>query len=522
MPTEKDGASVGTLASICDEVRTTLGPLGANKLVVQEDGTVQTTSSGSLVLEKLDLTNPTFTLLQSAASEFRSQEGDGTATLVTVLGELLAEADDLAEQGLHPTTIARGYRDALTIATEELQRRAYPVSAVGLEAVARTALTGTRDPAVQTDVAKYIAHAAETVGRETTTASDRQQIKVVSRIGGAQSQTELVGGVVLDAGPVTETMPRTLDGAGIAVLSATVDVPSLDVDSQGVQVGSFEDRVTIGNQEREAFHEQLDAAVEAGCDCIVTAGAVNDRVEQLLANRGILALDHVDEADLSRIARATGAHVVPGLTEFDETAQGAGDIRVRRTAGRDMTAIESDAGDPVFTVFCRAPDPRSVETFRRSVESAVAATLSAQQCGTVVPGGGAVETSVAHAVRESARSVDARSQLATQAFADALLAVPRTLATNAGMDGHTALARLHVAHADGRDVWGVDAAQAAVEDVTDGDAIVEPTALKQALLNTATDAAIELVRIDAQVAATDLNPDDGPNSNRAEKADSGR
>ncbi|MFC4552870.1 MULTISPECIES: TCP-1/cpn60 chaperonin family protein [Halorussus] len=520
MPTETGGGNVGDLDALCDVVRTTLGPLGASKLVVREDGTVLTTSSGAVVLEELDLTNPTVTLLRTAASDFRSRHGDGSTGLVTLLGALLSEADRLAELGLHPTAIERGYRDAMAVASEELERRASPLSTVGREAVARTALTGTRDPNVRADVAQYVSLAVAELSRGTgtgtetgtATATDRRQVKVVSRLGGAQSETELVAGVVLDAKPVAEDMPRTRERAGLALLSSTVDVPSVaggvsGDSTEGVPVESFEDRVAIGDRERQAFRDQLDAAVAAGCDCILTSGAVNDRVERTLANRGILAIERVDDEDLARIARATGGRVVPNLGTFDEESRGTATVTVRRTAGRDMTVVESDAGEPTFTLFCRAPDPRSSDEFEQSVSDAVAATLAAEETGTVVPGGGAVETGVSLAVEERARSVDDRSQLAVEAFADALLAVPRTLATNAGMDGHAALTRLRVGHGDGRDALGVDSDRGAVGDVLADDAVVEPVSLKRAAWNAATELAIKLTRIDAQVAATDLRPE---------------
>ena len=528
MPTQTGGGNVGDLDAVCDVVRTTLGPLGASKLVVRGDGTVLTTSSGAVVLEELDLTNPTVTLLRTAASDFRSRHGDGSTGLVTLLGALLSEADRLAELGLHPTAIERGYRDAMATASEELERRASPLSTVGREAVARTALTGTRDPNVRADVAQYVSLAVAELSRGTdtgtATAADRRQVKVVSRLGGAQSETELVAGVVLDAKPVAEDMPRTFDRAGLALLSSTVDVPSVAGDgvsgdsTAGVPVESFEDRVAIGDREREAFRDQLDAAVAAGCDCILTSGAVNDRVERTLANRGILAIERVDDEDLARIARATGARVVPNLGTFDEGSRGTATVTVRRTAGRDMTVIESDAREPTFTLFCRAPDPRSSDEFERSVSDAVAATLAAEETGTVVPGGGAVETGVSLAVGEHARSVDDRSQLAVEAFADALLAVPRTLATNAGMDGHAALTRLRVGHGEGRDALGVDSDRGAVGDVLADDAVVEPVSLKRAAWSAATELAIKLTRIDAQVAATDLRPEETSDETNDESA----
>ncbi len=507
-------ALVGDASTVCGIVRSTLGPFGATKLVVDEHGNVTATDSGSIVLEELDVDNPAVKTFRRAATVFERSYGDGATTLVTLVGGLLDEADRLAGMGLHPTAIERGYREGLSSAVGSLDRRARPLGEPGLgpAAVARSALTGTRNPHVRERLGSYLAEAVEAITAETGE-FDPDMVKVVARLGGAEGETELVHGVVLERDPVAEAMPRTLRDVGIAVVSETVDVPSIGGPTNDRSLTfrfspeSFEDRAAVGDQERERFQEQLQDAHDAGLRVILSERGINERVQRTLANHGVLAIHQVDEEDVARLARATGATVVPGLGQVNEGTLGHGTARVVRRAGRDMTVVEAEGDAPVYTLFCRAPDERAVESFERSVEHALAAVTSARRTDTIVPGGGAIETAAAGDVREHARSVSDREALAVEAFGDALTAVPRTLARNAGLDGGLSLVRLRVAHHEGRDATGVDCLSGELVDVVE-EGIVDPVDLKREVWTAATELACYLLRIDEQLAADDLERQD--------------
>ncbi|WP_225333542.1 TCP-1/cpn60 chaperonin family protein [Halomicrobium urmianum] len=501
---------------VCDVVSTALGPFGANKLLIQADGTVTATASSTELLDRLDVTDPAVTLLETAASGFGERYGDGTGTVVTLAGALLREADRLAEEGLHPTAVERGYREGLDVALDAVERDARPLSAFGSAAVARTALTGTRTPQTRRTVADLIAEAVEDAGSEAS-----QAVRVVSKTGGATAETDLVRGTVLERGPVLDAMPRSADG-GVAVLSSTVDVPHVGSQTGRVtrrvvlDADSFEDREAVAEYESDAFGERLQAVLDAGCSAVITERAINERVQAELAARGILGVQRVDADELAGIARATGATVVPTLEQVTEDALGTGTVSVQRKAGSDVTVVKSDAGEPTYTVFCRAPDPRSATAFENSVDAAVAATAAAVGDGRVVPGGGAVEATAARAVDEAARSIGGRHQLATEGFGRAMTAVPRALAATAGLDAGRAVIRLRVARSEGRDAVGIDALAGEATDVLGADPIVEPLSLKREVFSAATDLAVQLIRIDERLDATDLGdeepdpPDDVP------------
>ncbi|MFD1634892.1 TCP-1/cpn60 chaperonin family protein [Haloplanus ruber] len=495
--------------TVCDVVETALGPFGANKLLIQRDGTVTATASSAELLDRLDVSDPAVTLLDTAASDFHDVYGDGTGTVVTLVGALLREADRLAERGLHPTAIERGFREGLDVALDAVDGAARPLSEYGPAAVARTTLTATRNPQVRRSVAAQIADAVAEAGPDA-----RERIQVVSRAGGATAETNLVPGVVIQRGPVLESMPRSKGETGIAVLSSTVDVPHA-----GSQLGrvsrrvtldanSFADREALREHESDAFAAQLQAAVDAGCGVVVTERAINERVESALAAAGVLGINRVDADVADRVARATGATVVPTLDQVSAATLGTGDVDVRRKAGRDMTFVTSEAGEPTHTLFCRAPDPRTVGAFERSVEAAVAATAAATRDERIVPGGGAVEATAARAVDRAARSLAGRHQLAADGFGNALLAVPRALAATAGVDAGRAEVRLRVARAEGRDAVGIDVLGGTTGDILGESPVVEPASLKAAVLTTAAEAAIQLVRIDERLDATDLGDEE--------------
>jgi len=502
-----EDALVGEVKTICAVAETALGPFGANKLLVQPDGTVTATASTAELLNRLDVSDPGMTLLESATSGFNNRHQDGTGILVTLTGALLETAERLSDQGLHPAAIGRGYEAGRDVALSAIDSAARPLADFTPEAVARTALTSTRDPRVRQSMAQRVAAAVEQTAAQ-------NNVTVVSRLGGSTAETELIDGTVVARGGVLDSMPRSPATDGIAVLSATVDVPHVGSQTGRVtkrvifEADSFEERREIAEMEADAFESQLDAAVEAGCGTVVTERAINERVQSALATRDILGVQRVDASELREVARATGATVVPTLAEVDETVLGTGSVEVQRVAGRDMTVVRSRAGEATHTLFCRAPDPRSVTAFENSVQAALSATATAVRDGRVVPGGGAVEATAARAVSEAAHKIDGRHQLAAEAFGEALLTVPRALGQTAGLDGGETVVRLRAAQADGRDAVGIDALAGETADVLGADPILDPVSTKRAVVSAATDLAVQLLRIDERHPATDLGDDD--------------
>jgi chaperonin GroEL (HSP60 family) len=511
-----DGDSSATLLAdareVCSVVTSALGPFGANKFIVQDNGTVTLSASGSEVLERCDLNEPAVELLRTAAAGFRDEHRDGTTRLVALVGALLEEAVDLRELGLHPTAIERGYRTGLEVAQEYVASHTLPAESVETEAIARTALTAIRDPGVRnrmgTEVAGIAGMLWEEAGDEPF---DRRNVTVVSRVGGSLAETRLVQGVVLPKGPVLESTSRDADG-GIALVSSAIDVargggemgrrPGLTL---RLSPESFEERQAFDEFEQEQFDEHVSDAIDAGCRVVLTTASVNDRVKRTLSNRGLLAFQRIDEDEMRRLARGTGATIVGSFAEIPPDALGSGRVSVRREAGKDMTLVEATS-DRIYTVFCRGPDPRTLSAFTKSVESAVAAVTTANRAGNVVPGGGTVEIGAAGAIRDAGHALDGRAQFAVETVGRALTVVPRTLARTGGLDGSDAVIRLRNAHTAGESSMGIDAHLGEVVDVIDtDDPLVEPAETTVAIWESAVDLAVQMLRIDERLLATDLS-----------------
>lgn len=487
----------------CDAIASTFGPFGATKLVVQSDGTVSTTSSGRVTLDHLDVSDPAFTLLSRAAENVRDTHGDGSTAVVLLTGALLREAASLREKGVHPTTVTEGYAEGLRAATEASTDLERPVDAVGLAAVGDTAMTGVRDPGVRSHIAGRLASIATDIGD----AFGQHSIRVITRIGGTPGDTELVDGVVLDERPAHESMPRNPDRDGVALLSETVDLPAAD-GGVTLERGGYETLTAIENAERSAFQQSLDNLVDAGVGFVATERAVNERVQALLGAHGILAIQRLDRPDLDALARATGATVVPDIEHCSTETIGLGNARLVRKAGRDHTVVETDGVDGPFTLFCRAPDHRSLDAFEHSVTAAISTIEAARRTGTVVPGGGAVEMHAARSVHDQAREVGDRRQLSINAFGDALTEIPRRLASSADIDALTAIARLGSAHAAGNAAHGVDVPLGEIRDLVTEDPVVLPAPLPPAIWQAATDLATQILRVDGRLSASDLGADD--------------
>jgi chaperonin GroEL (HSP60 family) len=479
----------------------TLGPLGTSALVVQQDGSVETTATVTELVELVRSDDPTLTVVERALDQHEATTGDGTCSLLVLAGRLLAEGAELAGDGLHPSSIAQGYAEAVETAVDRLAGASVPLSTAGRGRVVATALTSLRDPSMREQLATRLRDAAETMAGDSS--FDPRDVTVVSRLGDPLSETELVRGAVLDQGPVLETMPRRVEG-GIALLTTTVDVETLggETNARGdtgitLRSGSFDQRAAVREWERESFEQAVADAAAAGCRVVITSRAVNDRVKTTLDRAGILAVQRVDEAALGRIARATGARPVPQLDAVGPETVGDGTVRVERKAGDDMVVIRSEAEKPVYTLFCRAPDERSLAAFERDVESALASLLAVTTTDdAVVPGGGAAEADAARAVRDYVTSVDDRRALAVEAFADALMALPGQLAANAGMDRVDAVSKLRAAHAAGDRQVGVDATARSVRNVVDREPIVDAERVRRRVWTAATELAVQLLRVD--------------------------
>ncbi|MFC5278874.1 thermosome subunit alpha [Halorubrum rubrum] len=488
--------------AVAEAVRTTLGPRGMDKMLVDSTGTVVVTNDGATILDQMDIDHPAAQMIVEVAESQEESVGDGTTTAAVLLGELLSRAEDLLEDDLHPTVIVEGYAEAARLAGEAIDEQLVGAADVDdlLASIAESSMTGkgTGDTAAR-DLAELVVEAVERVGIDESV--DRDSIHVHPRTGAGSSATELVDGVVLEEEPVHDGMPRTVEDASVAVLETKLEVRQGDVDAE-YSITSVDGLNAALKAEDDELRGYADALSEAGVDVLVCRKAIDDRVAGYLADAGILAFESVKSSDATDVARVTGAKRLGTLEDIEADDLGRAESVAVESEGDDDDRVFVRGGDAsrAVTLLVYGSTEHVVDELERAVNDAVDAVVAARESG-IVPGAGASEIAIAAHLRGAAASVEGRKQLAIEAFADAVDALPRTLAENAGADPIDTLVDLRATHdregragviADGRTVRVGDPLEAG---------IVDPAAVKREAVDSATEAATMLLRIDDVISA---------------------
>ncbi|RAW43902.1 thermosome subunit [Halorubrum sp. 48-1-W] len=499
-------SNVAAGKAVAEAVRTTLGPRGMDKMLVDSTGSVVITNDGATILDEMDIDHPAAQMIVEVAESQEESVGDGTTTAAVLLGELLSRAEDLLEDDLHPTVIVEGYAEAARLAGEAIDGQLIDADAgTGdvedlLASVAESSMTGkgTGDVAAR-DLAALVVDAVDrTTGDDGV---DRDAIHVRPRTGAASSATELVDGVVVEEEPAHEGMPDDVEDASVAVLETKLEVRQGDVDAEYsiTSVDGLNAALEAEDAELRGYAETLSAA---GVDVLFCRKKIDDRVAGYLADAGILAFESVGSADADDVARVTGAKRLGTLEDLEASDLGHAESIAVEPDGDDDDLVFVRGGDAsrAVTLLVRGSTEHVVDELERAVNDAVDTVVAARNGG-IVPGAGATEIAIAAHLRGAAASVEGRKQLAIEAFADAVDALPRTLAENAGSDPIDTLVDLRATHdRDGRAGVITDGRTARVGDPLE-DGIVDPAAVKREAVDSATEAATMLLRIDDVISA---------------------
>jgi thermosome len=487
--------------AVAESVRTTLGPKGMDKMLVDDTGEVVITNDGVTILDEMDIEHPAAQMLVEVAQTQEDEVGDGTTTAAVLAGQLLAKAEDLLDQDVHPTTIVQGYAAARDIALETVDDLVIDEDADDnlLAKVAKSSMTGkgTGDVDAGT-LAEVVVSAVRHVADEA--ASNRDRITVHAQTGAASSATELVEGVVVDEGPVRDDMPRSVEDASVAVLDGGIETRETEIDVEYNISSADQLQGAIAAEESEVI-EYAEAIVDAGVDVLFATDDVDERAAAYLAKHGVLAFEDLDSDDASQVAKATGASQVGQAVDIaDEDLGRVDSVSVESFGDDDLAFVEGGAAAETVTVFVRGSTTHVTDELERAIGDAIDVVSVTLDKGGAVPGAGATETIVAGQVRERAASVEGRQQLAVEAFADAMDVLPRTLAENTGMDPIDALVDLRAANESG--VAGIlshEESGEIADPVEEG--VLDPAEVKREALQSATEAATMIVRIDDVIAA---------------------
>ncbi|WP_188977046.1 thermosome subunit alpha [Halocalculus aciditolerans] len=502
----KDAQSMNITAgkAVAESVRTTLGPKGMDKMLVDSQGSVVVTNDGVTILKEMDIEHPAANMIVEVAETQENEVGDGTTSAVIVSGELLSEAENLLEQDIHATTLAQGYRQAAEKAKELLDDIAIEVSEDDdeyLEKIAATAMTGKGAENAKDVLAGLVVRAVQSVADDGVV--DTDNIKVEKVTGSSIEDSELVEGVIVDKERVNDNMPFAVEDAKIALVDDGLEVAETEIDTE-VNVTDPDQLQQFLDQEEAQLREMVDSLKDAGANVVFVDGGIDDMAQHYLAQEGILAVRRVKSSDMKRLGRATGATAVTNVKDIEADDLGdAGSVAQKDIGGDERIFVEDVEEAKSVTLILRGGTEHVVDEVERAIDDSLGVVRVTLEDGKVLPGGGAPETELALKLRDFADSVGGREQLAVEAFADALEVGPRTLAENAGHDPIDSLVDLRSRHDGGETGAGLDAYTGDIIDMED-EGVVEPLRVKTQAIESATEAAVMILRIDDVIAAGDL------------------
>ncbi len=488
--------------AISESVRTTLGPRGMDKMLVSDDGDVVITNDGATILDEMDIEHPAADMIVEVAETQEEEIGDGTTTAAILTGQLLDQAEELFDDDVHPTTIVEGYHKAAQIAAEAIDELALDteINQEVLQQVAESSMTGKGTGDVTAErLATVVVDAIQAV--RSGTDAHREQISVQSQAGASSSSTELIEGIVLDEEPENDAMPDQLTDATVAVLDVELEVQTGDVDAE-YSVESVDQLTAAMESEERELQSYADTLTDLGADVVFTTEDVDDRVASYLARDGILLFSGLSDSDAASVASATGAARIGDLDDLETADLGTVDEIYTDTFDEDELAfIEGGSAADAVTVFVRGSTEHVVNEVERAINDALDVVAATVETDAVVPGAGAAEIAIADRIRAEADSVEGRQQLSTRAFADAIDAIPRTLAENAGADPIDALVDLRAEHDNtGQAGLIAEGRSANVGDPVEH-GILDPATVKHEAVKSATEAATMIVRIDDVISA---------------------
>ena len=490
--------------AVANSVRTTLGPKGMDKMLVGSSGDVTITNDGATILNEMDIEHPAAQMLVEVAETQEIEVGDGTTTAAVLAGELLGEAEELLEQDLHPTVITEGYNEAAELAQEAIDEQVLDIDLDDetLQSVAESSMTGkgTGDVAAEL-LAQRVVSAVRQVA--TDDGIDREDIYIHTQTGAASSATELVEGVITDETPVSDTSPRQLSDATTAIVDTALEFDTGEADAEYniTEVDQLNQAIEAEESELREYAETL---ADAGVELLFTTDDIDDRVAGHLDNEGIVAFEDVSSSDADSIAQATGARQLGTLEDIEADDLGTtAELSIEAYGDdEDLAFVEGGDTDHV-TLFVRGSTDHVVDELDRALNDAIDVVIAALDEDGVVGGAGASEIAIADHVRSHAAGVEGRKQLAIEAFATAVDAVPRTLAENTGMDPIDALVDLRARHdAQGRaGLISVEQSGKVGDSAEEG--ILDPAAVKREAIDSATEAATMILRIDDVIESGD-------------------
>ncbi|MFQ6137333.1 MAG: thermosome subunit beta [Candidatus Hydrothermarchaeales archaeon] len=512
----RDAQHTNILAAkvIAEAVRSTLGPRGMDKMLVDSMGDVVVTNDGVTILKEIEVQHPAAKMMVEVAKTQEDEVGDGTTTAVVIGGELLKKAEDLIDQEIHPTIVANGYRIAAEKAEDILKEIGEDISIdddKDLRKIAITAMTGKGAEKAKDHLAHIVVQAVKAV-REVEGGKqiiDVDHIKVEKKEGAGIEDTELIQGVIIDKEAVHPSMPKKVENAKIALVNSAIEVKETEVDAE-IRITDPDQLKAFLDEEERMLKDMIDKIKGSGATVLFTQKGIDDLAQHHLAKAGILTARRVKKSDVEKLSRATGASIVTNLDDLSEEDLGHAGLVEELKIGDDEMIFVRDCKDPKsVSILIRGGTEHVVDEVERAIEDTLGVIPAAMEDKKVVAGGGAAEVEVAMRLREYAKTIGGREQLAIEAFADALEIIPRTLAENAGLDSIDTIVDMRAKHGKDGMRMGLDVFDGKIKDMLK-EGVIEPLKVKTQAIDSASEVAVMILRIDDVIAATELGKEKGP------------
>ena len=507
----RDAQRINILAGriVAETVRTTLGPKGMDKMLVDSLGDVVITNDGATILDEMDIAHPAAKMIVEVAKTVDDEVGDGTTTAAILAGELLKKAEELLDQKIHATVIAKGYRLAAEKAEEILDDIAVGAGdEETLKKVAVTTLTGKGAEVGKEYLAEMAFKAVKAVEQDGKV--DLDDIKLEKKEGGSLEDSEIVEGITIDKEVVHAGMPKKVENAKIALINAAVEVEKTETDAK-INITSPDQLQMYLDQEEKILKELADKVAASGANVLFCQKGIDDLAQHYLAKKGILAARRVKKSDMEKLAKATGGRVVTNINELTQDDLGkAGLVEERKIAKDELIFVEKCVNPKSITILLRGGTKHVVEDSERSMHDAISVVAAVVEDPRILTGGGASEMELAKRLADFADSVGGREQLAIKAFAEAMEIIPRSLSENAGLDPVDVIVKLRTAHGKkGGETQGLDVFSGDIMDMYKK-GVLEPRKVKEQVIKSSSEAAVMILRIDDIIAASELSGPSGP------------
>jgi thermosome len=501
-------------ARVVGEVlKTTLGPRGMDKMLIDNLGDITITNDGATILKEIEVEHPAAKMMVEIAKTQDDMVGDGTTTAVVLASELLKKAEELLDQNIHPTILVSGYRKAGQKAIEVIDKTAVSIDVKDKQVMLRVALTSMGSKAVggaKDHLAEIAIDAVTQIAeqRGDKTLADIDNVQMIKKVGKSLLETELVQGIIVDKEIVHPGMPRKKENAKIALVDSALEIEKTEISAE-IRIRDPSQMKAFLDQENNMLQKMATQIKKSGADIVFCQKGIDDMVQHYLAKEGIMAARRVKESDMQKLARATGAKVSSNLDDLKPEDLGlAGYVEERKIGDDKMIFVEKCKDPHSVAILIRAGLERMVDEAERAMIDALSVVSDVVENNKIVAGGGAVEIEVAKELRKYANKVGGREQLSIEAFADAMEVIPRSLAENAGLDPIDILVSLRSAHdkEDGK-YMGINVFTGKIQNSIDS-GVIEPLVVKEQAIKSAAESACMILRIDDVISSS--KPKGGP------------